>query len=52
MEVLAYGKDVPTAGGPVLLLNRSIRTMTREEFKAAPRPAGAREAGPERAGKK
>lgn len=36
-EVLAYGKDVPTQGGPVLLLNRTVRRMTADEFKAAPR---------------
>ena len=36
-EVLAYGKDVPSKGGPVLLLNRTIRPMTAEEFKAAPK---------------
>ncbi|OJW14712.1 MAG: hypothetical protein BGO49_17145 [Planctomycetales bacterium 71-10] len=35
-EVLAYGKDVPTQGGPVLLLNRTVRRMTADEFKAAP----------------
>lgn len=35
-EVLAYGKDVPSKGGPVLLLNRTVRRMTAEEFKAAP----------------
>lgn len=40
-EVLAYGKDVPTQGGPVLLLNRTIRTMTPEEFQAAPRAKGS-----------
>lgn len=34
--VLAYGKDVPTKGGPVLLLNRTVRPMTADEFKAAP----------------
>ncbi len=34
-EVLAYGKDVPTQGGPVLLLNRTVRRMTADEFKAA-----------------
>jgi hypothetical protein len=38
-EVLAYGKSVPEKGGPVLLLNRTIRRMTPEEFKAAPRVA-------------
>jgi hypothetical protein len=51
-EILAYGKDVPTGGGPVLLLNRTIKSMTPEEFKAAPRPAGAHEAAPEAAKKK
>jgi len=35
-EVLAYGKDVPTKGGAVLLLNRTVRRMTADEFKAAP----------------
>jgi hypothetical protein len=34
-EVLAYQKEVPTQGGPVLMLDRSIRKMTAEEFKAA-----------------
>ncbi|WP_165066637.1 hypothetical protein [Paludisphaera rhizosphaerae] len=34
-DVLAYGKDVPSKGGPVLLLNRTIRPMTADEFKAA-----------------
>ena len=34
-EVLAYEKDVPTAGGHVMMLNRTIRTMTPEEFRAA-----------------
>ncbi|AMV36268.1 hypothetical protein [Planctomyces sp. SH-PL62] len=35
-EILAYGKDVPTKGGAVLLLNRTVRRMTADEFKAAP----------------
>ncbi len=35
-EVLVYGKEVPSKGGPVLLLNRTVRRMTAEEFKAAP----------------
>jgi len=35
-DVLAYGKDVPAKGGPVLLLNRTVRRMTADEFKAAP----------------
>lgn len=34
-EVLAYLKDVPASGGRVLMLNRTVRTMTPEEFKAA-----------------
>jgi hypothetical protein len=34
-EVLAYLKEVPESGGKVLLLNRTIKTMTPEEFKAA-----------------
>jgi hypothetical protein len=33
--VLAYLKDVPTQGGPVLLLDRSTRHMTADEFKTA-----------------
>ena len=41
-EVLAYGKDVPAQGGPVLLLNRTIRRMTAEEFKAAARAGASR----------
>lgn len=36
-DVLAYGKDAPEKGGPVLLLNRTIKTMTADEFKAAPK---------------
>ncbi|WP_422928265.1 hypothetical protein [Singulisphaera sp. PoT] len=34
-EVIAYAKEVPTSGGPVLMHNRTIRKMTAEEFKAA-----------------
>jgi hypothetical protein len=34
-EVLAYYKDVPESGGQVLMLNREVRTMTADEFKAA-----------------
>jgi hypothetical protein len=34
-EVLAYVKDVPEKGGPVLMLDRRMRTMTSDEFKAA-----------------
>jgi hypothetical protein len=36
-DVLAYGKDVPEKGGAVLLLNRTVRRMTADEFKAAPK---------------
>jgi hypothetical protein len=36
-EILAYEKRVPESGGKVLLLNRTIRTMTSDEFKAAPK---------------
>jgi hypothetical protein len=39
-EVLAYKADVPTNGGPVLLKNLTIKTMTAEQFRAAPKPAG------------
>ena len=34
-QVLAYVKDVPEQGGSVLMLDRRIRHMTPEEFKAA-----------------
>ncbi len=34
-EVLAYENDVPNAGGQVLMLDRTLGTMTPEEFKAA-----------------
>jgi hypothetical protein len=34
-EVLAYQKQVPESGGKVLMLNRVIKTVTAEEFKAA-----------------
>jgi hypothetical protein len=33
--VLAYEKQVPESGGQVLMLNRTIRAMSPEEFKAA-----------------
>jgi hypothetical protein len=51
-EILAYMKDVPQNGGYVLLLNRTIKNMTADEFKAAPRPAGAKEGTAEPAKKK
>ena len=47
-EVLAYGKAVPEQGGHVLMLDRSVKKMTAEEFKAAPRPAGATSAPPKK----
>ncbi|WP_165069278.1 hypothetical protein [Paludisphaera rhizosphaerae] len=34
-DVLAYAKEVPSSGGPVLMHNRTIREMTADEFKAA-----------------
>jgi hypothetical protein len=40
-EVLAYEKEVPAEGGTVLMKNRTVRTMTSEEFSAAAKPAGA-----------
>jgi hypothetical protein len=39
--VIAYEKDAPTAGGYVLLQDGTVKTMTADEFKAAPKPAGA-----------
>ncbi|WP_165071265.1 hypothetical protein [Paludisphaera rhizosphaerae] len=39
-EVLAYEKSVPDSGGFVLMKNRTIRKMTADEFKAAPKAAG------------
>ena len=40
--VLAYPKEVPEAGGPVLMANRTVKTMTADEFKAvAPKVAPA-----------
>ena len=38
-EILAYEKKVPEGGGEVLMLDRTIRKMTADEFKAA-RKAG------------
>jgi hypothetical protein len=34
-EVLAYQKQVPGSGGKVLMLDRRVKTMTADEFKAA-----------------
>jgi hypothetical protein len=44
-EILAYWKTVPEKGGPVLTLDRRVRTMTVEEFKAV-HLAGTADAGP------
>ena len=46
-EILAYQKEVPEGSGYVLLLNRTVKKMTADEFKSAPRPAGAKEGIPE-----
>ena len=35
--ILAYKKEVPQSGGKVLFLDRHTKTMTPEEFKAAPK---------------
>jgi hypothetical protein len=42
--VLAYEKDVPTAGGQVLFQDGTVRAVTADEFKAAPK-AGKRSGG-------
>ena len=39
-KVLAYEKKVPEQGGLVLMLDRTIKSMTAEEFKSAPRAGG------------
>lgn len=36
-DIIAYEKKVPTEGGSVLLHNGTVRTMTADEFKAAPK---------------
>jgi hypothetical protein len=52
-EVIAYAKDAPTAGGDVLMHNRTVRKMTAEEFKAAKLAGdGDMAAGPPAKGKK
>ncbi|MDG3007838.1 hypothetical protein [Paludisphaera mucosa] len=39
-EILAYKADVPTKGGYVLLKDMTTKTMSAEEFQAAPKPTG------------
>jgi hypothetical protein len=34
-EILAYLKETPESGGKVLLLNRTVKSMTADEFKSA-----------------
>lgn len=51
-EVLAYEKQVPSAGGMVLLKNRTVREMTAEEFKAAPKAGTVTSAATVATGKK
>jgi hypothetical protein len=41
-EVLAYEKDVPEKGGQVLMKDRTVKTMTPEQFKAAPKAGGSK----------
>ena len=36
-EVLAFEKQVPEHGGYVLLLDRTVKQMTADEFKSAPK---------------
>lgn len=36
-KILAYEKDVPQKGGQVLMLDRRIKSMTPEQFAAAPK---------------
>ncbi|MEO6812209.1 MAG: hypothetical protein ABI353_24130 [Isosphaeraceae bacterium] len=36
-QVLAYQKQAPEEGGYVLLLDRTVKKMSAEEFKAAPK---------------
>jgi len=36
--VLGYEADVPTKGGQVLMGDASVRTMTAQEYQAAPKP--------------
>jgi hypothetical protein len=36
-DIIAYEKDAPTAGGFVLLHNGTVKKMTADEFKSAPK---------------
>lgn len=36
-KILAFEKDAPTKGGQVLMLDRTVKSMTVEEFAAAPK---------------
>jgi hypothetical protein len=36
-RVLAYDKEVPEKGGPVLLQDGTVKTMSADEFKSAPK---------------
>jgi hypothetical protein len=40
--VLAYEANVPTAGGPVVMVDGSSRQMTAAEFAAATKPGGGK----------
>jgi hypothetical protein len=42
-EILAYLKEVPDSGGPVITRNLKVKPMTADEFKAAPKAAGTAE---------
>jgi hypothetical protein len=48
-KVLAYEKKVPEQGGYVLMLDRTVKKMTPEEFRSAPK--AVEKAPPARAGK-
>ncbi|WP_165246893.1 hypothetical protein [Paludisphaera soli] len=42
-EILAYLKEVPDAGGPVITRNLKVKPLTAAEFQAAPKAAGKAE---------
>jgi hypothetical protein len=39
--VLCYERDVPARGGLVVMVDAAVKTMTADEFKAAPKAEGA-----------